>query len=212
MWLFFTSRWKSSSLNGPLGGNHNGWAVSWAWLSWLDHRCDNVCLRFLQSSQSMSLHHPHPPRGISLGQGAEMDSQAWSWRCWMESIIMHGGVWCSSMVCPLLQCRLCTGRGTLREKSLTKATSILGSLQKWATGPCGERGFSGAGLMMTLTRFGLGTDTLVHPLRRAMRLLCCSDTQGASGLQVWLHLRNSRHLFYFIFFYLICTSIIDASP
>lgn len=124
MWLFSTSHWKSSSINGPLGGNHDGWAVSWAWLSWLDHRCDNVCLRFLWSSQSMSLHHPHPPRGISLGQGAEMESQAWSWRCCMESIKMHGTVRCSSMVGPL-----CTGRGTEGEK-FNKGNKHFGLLVK----------------------------------------------------------------------------------
>lgn len=56
-----------------------------------------------------------------------------------------------------------------------KQRNILGSSLKWATGPCSEWCFSGAGLVMTLTWPGLGTDTRVHPLRRRVRRLS-SDT------------------------------------
>lgn len=55
--------------------------------------------------------------------------------------------------------------GTLKKESLAKAEAFLGSLLKWATGPCGDSFLSGAGSAMTLTQTGFGTDTFVHSTR-----------------------------------------------
>lgn len=94
-----------------------------------------------------------------------------------------------------LQCNLLpTGGGTLRKKSLAKARSILGSLWKWATGPCGESCFSGAGSVMTLTPPGLGTDTLARPFwRRVLGLYsshthCCKGPSRETAGLTWLAL------------------------
>lgn len=101
--------------------------------------------------------------------------------------------------------------GTLREKSLAKARSIFGSLQKWATGPCSEGCFSGAGLMMKLTRPGLGTGTLIHPLRRAVWLLCRSHT-NCRKVRAERDCRSDFAYQTAATCFLICTSIIDTSP
>lgn len=49
-------------------------------------------------------------------------------------------------------------RGSLKFGS----DQYFGLLGKWATGPWGERSFSGAGVAMTYRRFGMGTYSTVQ--------------------------------------------------